>query len=213
MLTEENPAERIALEMKRELKKERRLLKEMSSSVSKELDILKAVSEKLEVKMDSLNICDYDESGSGSAKPSQQRGHKMRSSKSSAGSRSARMLRPNFSPRLIINELLIEHSIFSALIHTNMYCTPIVRISTSGRRMGSGVRPLRSGSSLSPRVGPSAERHVGPKSESGNADPMLDMVRGVRWRREERGSADEAVDSRSVASLVSRPETGHSKKN
>ena len=92
-LAEENPAERLEREMKRELKKERRILKDVTSNVSKELELLRALSEKLEVKLDSIDMCDYDESGSGAVKPSQQRRHKLRSSKATCTSaRCPRML-------------------------------------------------------------------------------------------------------------------------
>lgn len=92
-LAEENPTERLEREMKREMKKERRMLKDVTANVSKELELLRALSEKLEVKLDSIDMCDYDESGSGSVKPSQQRRHKLRSSKTTCSSgRCSRML-------------------------------------------------------------------------------------------------------------------------
>ena len=49
--------------------------------------------------------------------------------------------------------------------------------------------------------------------ESVNGEQLLARVRGVRWRRQERDSAEETADARSVASLVSRPGGTRSQKN
>ena len=57
------------------------MLKDVTGNVTKELELLRALSEKLEVKLDSLDMCDYYESGSGAVKPSKQRRHTLRSSK------------------------------------------------------------------------------------------------------------------------------------
>lgn len=77
--------------------------------------------------------------------------------------------------------------------------------------MGSAARQLESGSSAT--VNPWAGEGLGSESErlehskKMNEEDVHDMVRGVRWRQQQRGSTD-ALDTRSVGSLVSRPGTG-----
>ena len=83
----------------------------------------------------------------------------------------------------------------------------------AGGRAGSAAKQPESGSSatVNPWAGPgsgSESEQLG-RAKTVNVDDVHDIVRGVRWRQqqEERGST-EAVDTRSVASLVSRPGTG-----
>ena len=90
-----------------------------------------------------------------------------------------------------------------------------VRPGTSGGRAGSAAKQSENGSSatVNPWAGASAGPGQGSESErlerakSMNVDDVHDLVRGVRWRQQQRGSTD-AFDTRSNASLVSRPGTG-----
>ena len=75
-------------------------------------------------------------------------------------------------------------------------------------RVESVAKQRTNGSSGSARIGAEKEQ-----LESVNWEQLRARVRGVRWRRQEHDSTEEAVDARSVASLVSRPGSTRSQKN
>lgn len=86
--------------------------------------------------------------------------------------------------------------------------------SASGRA-GSATKQPEGGSSATvnpwPGSGSGSESEQLGRAKTMNEEDMHDLVRGVRWRQrqqeQERGST-EVIDTRSTASLVSRPGTG-----